>query len=449
MNFIKTILIIFILTISSKIFSQNWGPATPFPGAGLNIVGQGAPYISKIYNFNNEMIVSGLFNSIGGIVAHSIASWNGASWNSVGPGNFLTTSTAVNDMIEYNGNLYITADKLYKWDGNSFSNFFFLYNNQNQPVRGTDLHVFNNELYINNSNANTGGGLIKFDGNSFLHLNDGTNDEGSIHCIEDFNGELYVGTSQGLFKYQQNSNFINCNGIVSATPEILDLENYNGDLYAIGYLSSIGGITVNNFAKYNGQFWQNILLPGTFHPEFHLGASPDLSTYSNHFSKIGNDLFLSTLFWPTPPYPNFDINPVVKFDGTQWHDLSLNFPANGWGFCVNEYNNELFCGGFFESFSSPFNTYTNCIAKLYNSSELEENIPINFTSKPNPTSSEITISSEKFSNEAYTLCDQMGRIVGSGKLTGTTTNISLSSLSKGIYLLKVEGDYEAAMVVKE
>jgi hypothetical protein len=43
----------------------------------------------------------------------------------------------------------------------------------------------------------------------------------------------------------------------------------------------------------------------------------------------------------------------------------------------------------------------------------------------------------------------MGRIVGSGKLTGTTTNISLSSLSKGIYLLKVEGDYEAAMVVKE
>jgi hypothetical protein len=68
---------------------------------------------------------------------------------------------------------------------------------------------------------------------------------------------------------------------------------------------------------------------------------------------------------------------------------------------------------------------------------------------PNPTSSEITISSEKFSNEAYTLCDQMGRVVCSGKLTGTTTNISLSSLSKGIYLLKVEGDYEAAMVVKE
>ena len=68
---------------------------------------------------------------------------------------------------------------------------------------------------------------------------------------------------------------------------------------------------------------------------------------------------------------------------------------------------------------------------------------------PNPTSSEITITSEKFSNEAYTLCDQMGRVVGSGKLSGTNTTISLSSLSNGIYLLKVEGNYEAAMVVKE
>jgi hypothetical protein len=86
----------------------------------------------------------------------------------------------------------------------------------------------------------------------------------------------------------------------------------------------------------------------------------------------------------------------------------------------------------------------NCTAGI-NNQEVNAVISI----YPNPTSSEITITSEKFSNEAYTLCDQMGRVVGSGKLTGTNTTISLSSLSKGIYLLKVEGDYEAAMVVKE
>jgi uncharacterized repeat protein (TIGR01451 family) len=68
---------------------------------------------------------------------------------------------------------------------------------------------------------------------------------------------------------------------------------------------------------------------------------------------------------------------------------------------------------------------------------------------PNPTSSEITITSDKFTNEPYTLFDQMGRTVSSGKLSGTNTTISLSTLSKGIYILKVEGDYESAIVVKE
>ncbi len=68
---------------------------------------------------------------------------------------------------------------------------------------------------------------------------------------------------------------------------------------------------------------------------------------------------------------------------------------------------------------------------------------------PNPTSSEITITSDKFTNEPYTLFDQMGRTVGLGTLTGTSTTISLSTLSKGIYILKVEGAYESAIVVKE
>ena len=72
-----------------------------------------------------------------------------------------------------------------------------------------------------------------------------------------------------------------------------------------------------------------------------------------------------------------------------------------------------------------------------------------FTLYPNPTSSEITITSDKFTNEPFTLFDQMGRTVGSGKLSGTNTTISLSTLTKGIYILKVEGDYESAIVVKE
>jgi hypothetical protein len=86
----------------------------------------------------------------------------------------------------------------------------------------------------------------------------------------------------------------------------------------------------------------------------------------------------------------------------------------------------------------------NCTAGINNNEEIT-----NISLFPNPTSSEITITSDKFTNEPYTLFDQMGRTVGSGILAGTNTTISLSTLSKGIYILKVEGAYESAIVVKE
>jgi hypothetical protein len=85
----------------------------------------------------------------------------------------------------------------------------------------------------------------------------------------------------------------------------------------------------------------------------------------------------------------------------------------------------------------------NCIANV-------DKLPtVSINLYPNPTSSEITITSDKFTNEPYMLYNQMGITVGSGTLTGTSTTISLSTLSKGIYILKVEGAYESAIVVKE
>jgi hypothetical protein len=43
----------------------------------------------------------------------------------------------------------------------------------------------------------------------------------------------------------------------------------------------------------------------------------------------------------------------------------------------------------------------------------------------------------------------MGREVISGKLNGINTEVNLSVLSKGIYTLKIEGNYQPAQIVKE
>jgi uncharacterized repeat protein (TIGR01451 family) len=68
---------------------------------------------------------------------------------------------------------------------------------------------------------------------------------------------------------------------------------------------------------------------------------------------------------------------------------------------------------------------------------------------PNPTSNSITIKGEKNMNQAFSIFDQMGREVFKSKLNGISTEVNLSSLSKGIYTLKIEGNYKPTQIVKE
>jgi uncharacterized repeat protein (TIGR01451 family) len=68
---------------------------------------------------------------------------------------------------------------------------------------------------------------------------------------------------------------------------------------------------------------------------------------------------------------------------------------------------------------------------------------------PNPTTHSITIKGEKNMNQSFSIYDQMGREVFKSKLNGITTEVNLSILSKGIYTLKIEGNYKPAQIVKE
>ncbi|MFM7662532.1 MAG: T9SS type A sorting domain-containing protein [Bacteroidota bacterium] len=67
----------------------------------------------------------------------------------------------------------------------------------------------------------------------------------------------------------------------------------------------------------------------------------------------------------------------------------------------------------------------------------------------NPTTHSIMIKGEKNINQEFSIYDQMGREVFKGKLKGITTEVNLSILSKGIYTLKIEENYQPAQIVKE
>ncbi len=431
-----------------------WVPATPFPYPWANSAAT-SPRVSKILTYNNEMYISGYFNQVGNIVAHSIAKWNGVNWSNVGAPNFFAQDEVVYDMEIFNGELWVTtSNKLYKWNGSSYIDFTYLfYGAYNWPIKGSDLHAFNNKLYIVLNIPNSGNGLMEFDGNNFIHHYGDFNNTGTINSIEDFAGDIYCATTKGLYKFQ-NGNYVNCTGICTTLPNIRDIETFNNELFAIGNISSIGGIIVKNIAKYDGNNWQNASPFQQYFPMFvgYLGSGDMQFDLNNYLYATNNYLFIASYF--NQPYPAIlpEISPVVKFDGSTWSDISINTQSSGFPFCLGEYNNELYCGGAMEFVYGPFiSSFTDNLVKLNPTltSLNESTSKVYHSIYPNPTSSEITITSDKFTNEPYTLFDQMGRTVGSGKLSGTNTTISLSTLSKGIYILKVEGDYESAIVVKE
>jgi hypothetical protein len=448
----KKLLVSFICLTSFFVNSQTWGPATPFPGASgvFNPNSNGlSTRVNCLYEFNNDLIVGGNFSSIGGIVAHCLAKWNGNTWSTLGSGNYFQ-NTYVTDICEYNSKLFVAAGELNEWNGSQWSNHSFidLSSGQNVIVTAKDLHVFNNELFITTVN----GELLKYDGSTFLNM-EIPNSLGSAICIEDYNNELFIGTETGVYKYS-NQSWLNCTGVVTSNPIIVDLESFNGELYAIGLINSIGGLSVKNFAKYNGNSWFNIVMPSGFWPSVpSFGATADIS--NNSLKVENNNLFVSAWFGTMGAY-DFDPSPLYKFDGTSWLSVGLNYTADGGGNTSIVYQGEIYSGGQFWYLAinvlEPIvtNSDLGCFIKIdQNLSSLNVITDNDLSIYPNPTSHSITIKGETNMNQPFQIFDQMGREVFKGKLTGTETEVNLSALSKGMYTLKIEGNYQPAQIVKE
>ena len=280
-----------------------------------------------------------------------------------------------------------------------------------------------NDNYINSSNVASQEGLVI---------------QGNIYPITDFTG-LEAFTSLNLIMLSNFfCNTINISMINSSSIEI-DVNNCPGlvNLYLPVKVSLLD-------IEFNNSFKNLYFLPNT---EFVYGPSNWIYIRYNNsleildFSNVSNLTSMNLIV---------ENNPILKC-------LNLH---NGYCYTYNlvstqDGNNMLTCvevddpvysinaSTWFESIQNIYSTNcSNCTL----STELLK-LKIHFS--PNPTSSEITITSDKFTNETYTIYDQMGRTVGSGILAGTSTTISLNTLSKGIYILKVEGAYESAIVVKE
>ena len=147
---------------------------------------------------------------------------------------------------------------------------------------------------------------------------------------------------------------------------------------------------------------------------------------------------------------------------TQIDDLTLQSNTSNaqyqWLDCDNTY--EAINGETNQSFSARYNSNFAVIVTENNCSDtslciqistvgIQNNIYSVINVYPNPTANLITIQSENITNNKFNISDQKGRAILMGRLKGNNTEISLETLSKGIYTIQVEGNYKLVVIVKE
>ena len=289
--------------------SYQWTPATdlgdpvaPYYGDTSNLL---AANVNKILSYNGNLYVGGSFEAIGGQIIRSLAMWDGTTFTQVG--NF---NVPIVDLIVFNNKLYIQAQadivngwpgqtdsigqELYSWDGGSLQQVFYQssqtpgsaclgaplilaknYEYENQVDSKTEeWTVHNNYLFMYaKPDCSWGSGykLMKFDGANFSWHADNAFNHG---ILASYNNNLYatIGVNnnpyeirEGIYKwtgpYDNSSNtgrWENITGEVLSNPEIKNMVVYDNQLLIGGDFETIDGLTIENFALYNGSSWSSV-----------------------------------------------------------------------------------------------------------------------------------------------------------------------------------------------
>jgi hypothetical protein len=284
--------------VAAKNIARWNGTAFSALGSGTN--DGSVVYTIAISESEPAVYAGGGFSGMGGVPGtRGIASWNGASWSSVG-GGMTQSNTGLRALAFYVGDLYAggflneiggaTTHKLARWNGAAWSAL------PGDPLGSTDsvlaLTIYKNSdgaaLYVGGAFASAGGNtfaanIFRWDGATLSPLGRGTN--GEVDALAVFNGELYVG---GYFNQV--------------------------------FQSDGTAVTASKIARWNGTAWSPVgagMVSGTGYFVWAMNAFDD---------GAGPALFVGGQFNLASPGAASNI---ARWDGAAWTALGATFPLNG------------------------------------------------------------------------------------------------------------------------
>ena len=404
----KQLILFAFLSLALNGESQSWVSATPYADPNNKV--------NDIQVHNGDIYIGGAFNQVGGIVSENVAKWDGNVWSAVGnAGLFGFSSEGVTKLISSNGELYAIYN----------NNLFWLDAGFWEPMLSY-AHIYGIDNYGSEMIVSTDEGILVGNLNSYTNLQFYAPDQPSFRavCFKEYNGELYVGGTypSGLYKYDStNWWWTDITGVTVGNVDIEHLEVFQNKLLIAGDFSTIGGLSINDIAYYDGVNYSSLGNPFSF------GTVNDMEVQ-------GNQVYFGGLFF----YNNY--NTVWRFDGLNWYEVDDNYQGSNAGFSrdIEFVNSELYsCGdntdwdvinGIYPKYFLKFNGSLSSIENHNN--QLTTNINL----FPNPTSDQITIDIKGYNGDVnIEVYDLQGRLLE----TTTNTIVSLKKHAKGIYVLKI------------
>ncbi|HEX5131231.1 MAG TPA: FlgD immunoglobulin-like domain containing protein [Candidatus Krumholzibacteria bacterium] len=260
----------------------------------------------------------------------------GGQWETIGVATSQGFFAFLMDLVYHGGNLYLAGrfDQIFanvtyspianlaRWDGTAWSAV-------GDPGCGPSCSSIVNCLTSDGSDLLIGGhftevggvpaaNIARFDGTWWHAFGAGIPDD--VTAIIRYAGDVYAATQSST----DTASLFRWDGAVWAVvatfgwtgpgATIDDLEEFRGDLYAVGHFSSVDGTPANEIARYNGSQWEP--LPSDFGPYQHargLAVSNDKLAILGQFDDVNPpDNAGGVVFWNGFEWAGRGVNQVVR-----------------------------------------------------------------------------------------------------------------------------------------
>ena len=221
------------------------------------------------------LYVGGPFTTLNGVSANGIAQWNGSSWSGLGSGLTYYGSAATGEALAVSGNnLYVSGlfdtaggvavDGIAEWNGSSWSAL-------GSGLLGPFGYAYANALATSGNNVFAGGGfdsaggvsvngIAEWNGSSWSALGSGVS--GGIYAMAAFGNTLFAGGSIYTAGGQSVNDLAEWNGSAwsplgtnGLNGAVAAVAIYGNNLVAAGQFTAAGGISASNIAEWNGSAW--------------------------------------------------------------------------------------------------------------------------------------------------------------------------------------------------